>query len=393
MAGLTCAQSLREGGLSVALLEKSFCGSGASGKSSGFITPASELELSDLLARFGRERGSRLWAFAEGGVDVIRSNIAAFGIMCDHQSQDSLFVAVDDHGARRAEAEHIARAALGYPSTSYLKEDLKAVLGTDSYEAGVRYPGTFGIDSYGYCRAMKDVLVERGVLVFEDTPVTEVRSGEVRAAGHTISTGQVIVCADRGIPDIAPLKNPIGQVQTFLAISKPLGDHQLRRVFPSAPMMVWDSKVTYNYFRLTGEQRLLAGGANLRHVYARHERHDPVRNLRPLAEFVSRTFPGLEVSWDHVWPGMLGVSKDFLPVAGPDTKRPFLTYIGAATGLPWAAALGRQVGRSIASGKLDTLPEFSPYRHAVRGGLLNHILTRQGALALAHGLLLARNRK
>ena len=58
MAGLTCAQFLREGGLSVALLEKGFCGAGASGKSSGFVAPASELELSEVIASFGVDRGA-----------------------------------------------------------------------------------------------------------------------------------------------------------------------------------------------------------------------------------------------------------------------------------------------------------------------------------------------
>jgi gamma-glutamylputrescine oxidase len=237
---------------------------------------------------------------------------------------------------------------------------------------------------------MRDVLVERGVLVFEDTPVTEVLPGVVRAGGHKVSTGHVILCADRCIPDLSPLEDQIGQIQTFLAISKPLRDEQVRRVFPGAPVMAWDSKLTYNYFRLTGEQRLLVGGANLWHTYARRERHDPVRNLRPLSEFVSRTFPGLEVPWDHVWPGMLGVSKDFLPVAGTDAGIGSMTYIGAAAGLPWAAALGRQVGRSIAAGKADTFSEFSPYRRAVRATFLNHVLTRRGALALAHARLVAR---
>ena len=38
MAGLSCAQKLNEAGVEVVLIEKDFCGSGASGKTSGFIT-------------------------------------------------------------------------------------------------------------------------------------------------------------------------------------------------------------------------------------------------------------------------------------------------------------------------------------------------------------------
>jgi gamma-glutamylputrescine oxidase len=390
VAGLTCAQHLREGGLSVALLEERFCGAGASGKSSGFITPASELDLSDLITKFGIDRAPALWGFAEEGVELIRANIRDLAIACDYQVQDSLFVAVNAHGARHAMEEHRGRMRLGYPSTHHRREDLPAVVGSTAFVGAVQYPGTFAIDSYRYCRGMRDAIVDRGVMVFENTRVGEVRPGEVRAAGRKVSAGHIILCADRRIPELSPLEDQIGQVQTFLAISKPLRDDEVRSVFPGEPVMAWDSKVSYNYFRLTGEQRLLVGGADLWHTYARRERHDPVRNIRGLSEYVVRTFPGLDVSWDYVWPGMLGVSKDFLPVAGTDASTPSLTYIGAAAGLPWAAALGRQLGRSISSGRADTFLEFSPYRRASGGTLLNGVLSRQASLALAHGLVVAR---
>lgn len=391
MAGLSSAQALSEAGLSVALLEKHFCGAGASGKSSGFITPASELELSELLETFGRERGAELWRLAAEGVERIRSNVRELGIACDYQVQDSLLLGAGSRGARRAADEHRARTLLGYPSSYYPKGALASVVGSTAFAGGVRYPGTFGIDSYRYCRGLRDALVARGVLVFEGTPVSELLPGAVLAAGRRVSAGHVIVCADRNIPELAPLEDQIGQVQTFLAISMPLRDHEVRRVFPAEPLMAWDSKLTYSYFRLTGEQRLLVGGANLWQTYARRESQDPVRNLGPLSAFVTRAFPGLDVRWDHVWPGTLGVSKDFLPLAGSDAASPERTYIGACAGLPWAAALGCEVGRAISSGRAASFPEFSPYRSS-RGALLGRILPRRAALALAHGLLLAGRR-
>jgi gamma-glutamylputrescine oxidase len=230
------------------------------------------------------------------------------------------------------------------------------------------------------------------VQVFEQTPVGGVRAGAVEAAGHRVTAGHVVLCADRWLPDLWPVNGAIGQVQTFLAISEPLPDDAVRRVFPGDPVMAWDSKLTYNYFRLTGDQRLLVGGANLWHTYALRERDDPVRNARPLTDFVARTFRGLEVPWSHVWPGMLGVSKDFLPVAGTDADAPSVTFIGAAAGLPWAAALGRQVGMSIASGAPGPIVEFSPQRHTTGGAWLGRVLTTRGGLAVAHGLLAARDR-
>jgi gamma-glutamylputrescine oxidase len=92
MTGLMCARTLRARGQRVCLLEAETCGAGASGRSSGLITPDSELELRDLLRQFGPEEARKLWAFALGGVEEIRRAILKDRIDCDMQLQVGLFV-------------------------------------------------------------------------------------------------------------------------------------------------------------------------------------------------------------------------------------------------------------------------------------------------------------
>lgn len=79
MAGLTCALRASELGMRVALLEATSCGGGATGRSSGFITPASELELDDLVSSYGDDGARELWAFAQGGCDAIQDLARSFG--------------------------------------------------------------------------------------------------------------------------------------------------------------------------------------------------------------------------------------------------------------------------------------------------------------------------
>ena len=93
MMGLMCARTLRARGQRVCLVEAETCGAGASGRSSGLITPDSELELRDLVRQFGPEEAPRLWDFALGGVKAIRQAIVEDQIDCDMQVQDALFVA------------------------------------------------------------------------------------------------------------------------------------------------------------------------------------------------------------------------------------------------------------------------------------------------------------
>ena len=57
-------------------------------------------------------------------------------------------------------------------------------------------------------------------------------------------------------------------MQTFLGISQPLKPDQIKQIFPANPMMVWDTDLVYNYFRLTGDNRLLIGGGDVLYTYA-----------------------------------------------------------------------------------------------------------------------------
>src|SRR4029453_11899500 len=93
MMGLMCAREFRARGQRVCLLEAETCGAGASGRSSGLITPDSELEFHDLVRQFGPEEAPKLWEFASAGVHAIRRAILEDQIDCDLQVQDALFVA------------------------------------------------------------------------------------------------------------------------------------------------------------------------------------------------------------------------------------------------------------------------------------------------------------
>ncbi len=153
MAGLSAAQNFAEKGLDVVLLEKSFCGAGASGKSSGFITPASELSLNDLMAVYGEETARKLWEFAVSGVHFIENNIKKFSIDCDYQKQDTLVVSNSDHAFKEEiQPEHKSRLDLKYSSTLYNKDNISAVLGSDRYTGGVLYSDSFGIQGNKYCQ-------------------------------------------------------------------------------------------------------------------------------------------------------------------------------------------------------------------------------------------------
>jgi gamma-glutamylputrescine oxidase len=382
IAGLTACATLADLGLRVVLLEQEYCGAGATGRSSGFLTPDAELQLTDLRKKFGDTRARCLWELAAGGIDIIRASVATNGIACDLEPHDSLFVAERPAHEARCVAEHESRIALGYESRLLRGAALTAQL-DGNFFAGVGYGGTASLDAYRYARGLRRSLVDRGVSVYEGTRVSEARRERVIAGAHSVRAKHVVLCTDRFLPYPGALARSVGQVQTFLAISEPLPDAVLHRLFPAGPRLVWEARLVYHYARVVPGGRLLVGGSSLVHTYANRATHDPAATTERLGRWVAKFWSGVEIPWAAAWPGMLGVTRDFLALAGELPDLPGVHCVVAGTGLPWCAALGRAVAESIVSGRDSVPPELSAAR-AMERGWTHVLLNKPLSFALAH---------
>lgn len=386
MAGLSAAERIAKEGHSVILLEKDFCGAGASGKTSGFITPDSEIELSSLVSTYGKEEAKKIWEFVLSGVEIIRQNISVNKFKCDYQVQDSLFIANNDSGVKQVKKEHETRQVLGYKSQLYDSRSIQSVIGSKRYAGGVQYPDTFGMNSFLYCQAMKDFLLSRGVKIYEKTAVTGIKESTVTTEKGEVSADYIIVCVDRFIPDFKRMEKEVYHIQTFLGISKPLSNQEISEIFPKNRMMVWDTDLVYNYFRCAGDNRLLIGGGDLLYTYAHSVSNNTERFKKRLTKYIKNKFPFLKIELEYIWPGMLGVSKDFLPVMGRDPESKNIWFVGAATGLPWAAALGYYSAEKFLSGRNEFDEKFSWKRKFVIGRKMQTLITTPPTYAISHGI-------
>src|SRR4030095_299328 len=387
MAGLTTAQALRNKGLSVVLIEKNYCGAGASGKSSGFITPDSELSLFELIRIFVPETGKRLWQLIGSGVETIRDNINNYNVGCDYQVCDTLIVANTARAQKNdIHKEYDNRSAAGYKSTLYEHDTIQSVIGSDGYVGGISYGGTFGIQAYKYCQAMKRVFSDMGVLIYEETPAIDIKEKKVVTPHATIQAHYIIVCTDRFEPAASHLWNALYHVQTFLMLSSPLSDNQIKKIFPANRFMVWDTDMIYQYYRITGDNRLMLGGSDLLYTYAQSETHGNERVAKKLINYFSTKFPDVSVDFEYMWPGLIGISKDVLPLAGFDQTMPSVYYIAACCGLPFAAALGNYCADRIINNNTEFDDCFSPYRSFTCGPMIQTVLGTRLTFALSNFL-------
>lgn len=385
MAGLSAAQKCKSFGMNVVVLEKTFCGGGASGKSSGFITPDSELELSTLIKHYGKEKSKRMWDFVCDGVEVMRDTINEYNLECDYQIQDSLYIANSDSEIESVVGEHDARESLGYESKLYNKNQVHEIIGSSDYYGAVRYPGTFGVDAYLYCQGLARKLKSMGVSIYESTPVIRIENSQVVTTKGRVKAKYIILALDHFAPDLNFLNNSVYHAQTFLSVSKQLTNEQVKSIFPKDKFMVWDTDFIYQYYRITGDNRLLLGGADVLYTYSKNEVHNFSRMSDKLKNYTRRKFPQVKIEFEYFWPGLIGVSKDFLPLAGKVPNRENIFYVSACAGLPWAAQIGTYLAEKIKNDRSDFDDIFNENRKYPVPLILQKVIGKRNAFALSHG--------
>jgi gamma-glutamylputrescine oxidase len=381
MAGLSAVQAFANEGKKVVLLEQYYCGSGASGKSSGFITPNSELSLTHFVKEYGTQEAKKIWDFINSGVRLIESNIKKYQIDCDYISQDALVLANSKKELQKVKTEYINLEKMGYDSSYIEQSQLQEFIGSNNYFGAVRYGGSFGINSYNYCQAMKKILQEQGVAIYEETPVLAIENNKVITKYATAQADHIVVCVDRFLPELNLLKSKVYHTQTFLLISQILSDSQIKQIFPHKQYMAWDTDLIYTYFRLTGDHRLLVGGGNLLSTYSGEEYHHYHAVEKKLSNYMHKKFD-VELQFQQVWPGLIGVSKDIAPLAGPDKDNPAIYYISACAGLPFAAALGMYSAQHIVHGARDLDRYFDPNRSFMINDLVQKIIGTKATFAI-----------
>lgn len=366
-AGLSAAYALINKGLRVVIVERNICGGSSSGKSAGFLTPDSELELSQLIRRFGKAGASDLWKVATTGVEMMVDRVIRHRIDCDLQEQDSLFLGNGQGGWKDIREEMEARTKLGFSQTIYRKEEVRSVIGSDEYSGGVRYSGTFGINPLLYCQGMKQLLLDAGVEIYEATEVLSVGDHSVKTHLGSVAANDIIFCADKLSPSISHYADSIYHAQTFLSISEPVSDAAVGALFPSGRFQCWDTDLVYSYFRLTGNNRILLGGGSMWTTFAEND----VNSSRVVDDVINAfkvKFPIVrDLEFIQYWPGRIDTTRDLLPTVTRGPKEQWIHFVLGCVGLPWATFCGDFAARHVYDDAACTdhhyYQYFRPNRH------------------------------
>jgi len=346
-AGLAAAARFIGTGKKVVLLERNICGGSSTGKSAGFLTPDSELELSQLVRRFGIHGAKDLWEVPVKGVELMLSLIKSGGIDCDLQRQDSLFLGKGKGGRKDVTEEANSRRLLGYDYKVYEGDSVRSVIGSSGYSGAVRYKDTYGVDGLRYAQGVKRMLLDGGIDIFESSEVIGFSGHRARTHMGSVTADQVIFCADKLRPELSNYSWNVYHEQTFLSITEPLSQADQQALFPEEPFQCWDSDLVYSYYRLTGAKRLLLGGGSLFTTYAKNDTTTSNVVDHVIGGF-RRMFPTLGgVKFIQYWMGRIDMTRDLLPTVLKEPQAPWVHHVLGCVGLPWATFCGDFVARQV----------------------------------------------
>ncbi len=366
--GLWTAWFLTESapGIDVILLEADICGGGPSGRNGGFLDGWWG-QVADMVATFGEEDSVAMLKAAE-------SSPAQIGEWCERNAVDAWFrhdgdlaVTTNEKQEGRWATTIDAAARLGAADRFEIlsPEQVHARCDSPRFGGGMFLADAATIQPARLARGLRRVLLERGVRIFESTPVTRFASGRpavaetprgsVRAADAIIALGAWATAWKRFRPYLTVRGS-------YMVITAPAPD-RLEQIGWIGGEAVRSLRSSIHYLRTTRDGRIAFGLGGLQPDLARKIDHryayDP-QMVRRVAFDLHRMFPTFrDVSIEAGWGGPINVSGLNLPffgTTGGGNVHHGLGYTGNGVG---PSHLGGRILAALATHEDDDLTRLA----------------------------------
>lgn len=302
--------SRRNPGLGIALLEARSLGNGASGRSGGMM-------LTGIRPDPDTEAAVSEHELTRQAIDDLLALIAEHDLPVRHRREGSLKVTTTREAAEAAHAETERLAARGLPVRFLPSAELGDLLRARGATGAVFDPSEGVLNGVDLIRAMRPLLVAQGVQIFEGTPVTRVRQGEVvelETPGGRLRARAIVLATNGYTPRLGFFKTGVLPVISHVIATEPLSADERARRFGTATAFSDDlPRLAYASVD-TGGRVVFGGGTNAAYGYQFGNRtafqaQQGDRPSRALRGSLEKYFPDLaDVPIQHRWSGPLGVT-------------------------------------------------------------------------------------
>ena len=376
--GLSAAIALTEAGFKVVVLEQAKVGWGASGRNGGQIVHSYSRDIDVIETQFGKAVADTLGHMMYEGAKIIRERVVEYGISCD--LKDGGVYAATSKGKVHGLIEQKALwEKWGNTSLSLLesKTELKSVVNSDRYEALLVDKSGGHFHPLNLALGEAAAVEKLGGVIYEDCAVTRIERGSpaiVHTANGSVKARYVIVACNAYIGDLerelANMSMPCG---TQVIATEPLGT--LADALIPSDYCVEDNNFLLDYFRLSGDKRLIYGGGVI------YGARDPAHVESIIRPKMLKTFPQLAgIKVDYGWTGNFLLTLSRLPEVGRLTDNIYYSQGCSGHGVTFTHLIGRVLGEAI-RGHAERFDAFAKLPHyPFPGGRMFRVpLTAMGA--------------
>jgi glycine/D-amino acid oxidase-like deaminating enzyme/nitrite reductase/ring-hydroxylating ferredoxin subunit len=357
ITGITAAYLLKKAGRKVALVDRERVASRDTGHTTAHVTYVTDVRLSELVKRFGRDHAQAIWDANAAGMEQIAHLVSAEQIDCEMRR-----VPMYLHGAigglperERSALEEDAKLAVEFGFDAGFLDSVTIVP-----QPGVRFANQILLHPRKYLAGLLRVIPGDGSHVFEEANVTEFLDAPRRAVvnGRTITFEHLALATHvplTGYEDTASallFQTKLAPYSTYvLGARLPLG------TLPEASF--WDTSDPYYYLRVDrrgdhdyaifgGEDHKTGQEPDTEEPYRRLEA--ALRRITPSAMVVDR------------WSGQVIEPTDGLPYIGENAERQFIATGFAGNGTTFGTLGGMMAADWVLGVANPWRDLFSPAR-------------------------------
>ena len=334
-------------GLRIVVLEAAFAGFGASGRNGGWVTAALPGSRARYAAHPRGAQGVREFErHLRETVDEVARVCAEEGIDAGLVKGGTLTVATSAAQDARLRQHLVAERSWGGDETivRYLdKGELAGRLQVAGAVGALYRPDCARVQPADLVAGLAEVVTRSGVLLYEGTPVSDIRPGRARTPMGEVRAPYVLRCTEGFTAELPGSNRTLLPMNSSMIVTGPLSSDAWRSIGWDGCETLGDEAHAYMYAQRTADGRIALGGRGVPYRFGSGIDHDgaiPPSTIAQLGRILRRMFPvTAQAGIEHAWCGVLGVPRDWCATVMMDPR----------TGLGWA---GGYTGQGVAAANL-----------------------------------------
>ncbi|MGO9931601.1 MAG: NAD(P)/FAD-dependent oxidoreductase [Steroidobacteraceae bacterium] len=359
--GLSTALALHERGVCAVVLERDFCGYGASGRNAGHLTPTICKDLPTAVMLFGRQTAGKLSRYADFCVESAEQMMKAYGIDCDYNRSGNIMAVVHRAQEKRLRTATEAAVALGAKMHFVEPGEMRERGMPRAFPCGAMEELGGTLHTGKFVLGLRKAALARGIRIYEQTAVERIDESKpirVATAGGTLSADKLVMAANAYAAEIGRPGDRVSPLYITLFETAALSEAQLEAIGGwKGREGIYTAHESMESYRLTAQRTIIGGSKDVQYFYdcAPHNHGGDAdgRKMSVIRAFRER-FPALaDLPIAHAWAGWCGFTLNFMPVVGRMVDNPAYHYAigynghGVAQATSMGALLADQLqGRS-----------------------------------------------